>query len=146
MRRRILAVMCAIWAVTILACTGATATVLALPGGLFVHQDDYWVWSLGRANPNDGLVGGHITKVGFDDRFVLIRADDYETYHDDRRKPKFRLTGKVVHFYVVEVSPTQVHGPFTEAQFDAARIRLGVPVGLTLEPADEVRLRVNGAW
>ncbi len=82
MRRRILAVMCAIWAVTILACTGATATVLALPGGLFFHQDDYWVWSLGRANPNDGLVGGHITKVGFDDRFVLIRADDYETYYD----------------------------------------------------------------
>jgi hypothetical protein len=59
-------------------------------------------------------------------------------------QPHHRLTG-VIEYWVVEVESVRRHRPYTEAEFAAARERLGVPVTLELEPTDDVWVRQDKA-
>jgi hypothetical protein len=138
-RRPLLIALCIAWTATTLACTGAGGKWIDLPGGLAVFRSDHRDYYFSQ-HGGDSTIGGHITDVGFDERFVLLRRD--LAAYDYHPKPKHRLTGKI-EFYVVVVSPPKRHGPFTEAEFGAARERLGVPAGLALEPTDTVRDRVG---
>jgi hypothetical protein len=72
--RALLIVLCVVWVAMILACTGAGGKWLDLPGGQAVHRSDHWDY---YCHGNNGVpqVGGHITDVGFDDRFILLRRD-----------------------------------------------------------------------
>src|SRR5262245_12784664 len=145
MRRGLLTGVCIIWTVMILACTGAGGKWFDLPGGQSISRSDYWDYYF---DGNNGVrqIGGHITEVGFDHQFILLRRDvckriDRRRF-DGRTKLTYELTG-AVEFYIMEVSPPKLHGPLTEAEFRAARERLGVPAELPLEPTDKVRARLS---
>lgn len=154
-RRRLLIALCVVWAAMILACTGAGGKWFDLPGEHSITRSDNWdyYFALGPVEQ----IRGHITHVGFDDRFILLRRDVCKRIDESRRR-RHELTG-VIEYYIVEVSPRapggrltqadfaaeakRTHGPFTEAEFAAARERLGVPAELALEPTDAVRSRVG---
>jgi hypothetical protein len=145
MRRLLLGSLCGVWIAMLLACTGAGGKWIDLPDGKSISRSDDWDYYFDGKAGVPG-VGGHITDVGFDDRFILLRRD--VSRHVRRRRwngrlrRDYELTG-VVEYYIVELGTPKRHGPLTEAEFAAARGRLGVPAGLTLEPTDKVRARVG---
>ncbi len=139
MRRPLLTGLCVVWAAIILACTGAGGKRVELPGGQAIDRSDYRYYYSRGTNPGMS-VDEHITDVGFDDRFILMRRDVRKCYWDSG--PKYRRT-EVIEFYILEISPPKRYGPFTEAEFGAARKQVGVPEGVVLEPTDKVRARVG---
>jgi hypothetical protein len=138
MRRAILAALSLVWLATILACTGIGRPLFPLPGEFSIHRTDHGDYQL--FHRNGGTIGGHVVGLAFDDRFILLQRDVCVPL----RQPHHRLTG-VIEFWVVEVGTARRHGPYTEAEFAAARQRLGVPANLVLEPPDDVWARVDPA-
>jgi hypothetical protein len=134
MRRALLTVLSLVWLATVLACTGIGGPLFHLSGEFRIFRSDHGDYHLFQHN--SGVIGGHVEGVAFDDRFILLRRD----VSVPLQQPKHRLTGKI-EFWVVEVESGKRHGPYTEAEFAAARERLSVPAGLVLEPIDEVWLR-----
>src|SRR4051794_2521074 len=130
MRRAILAAASLVGLATILACTGIGSPLFPLPGELSIHRSDHGDYHL--FHRNSGLVGGHVEALAFDDRFVLLKPDVAVPL----QQPHHRLTG-TIEYWVVEVESARRHGPYAEADFAAARERLGVPAGLVLEPIDD---------
>lgn len=129
MRRTVLVASCLTWLAMVLACTGAAATVFAMPGGFSLFQTDhhdYWLW-----RNSSSEIPGHVTHIGYDDRHIVLRRDvaEYPSH------TQYRLTGRI-EFWVVEVGTAARHGPYTEEELGAARERLGVRPGLRLEPSD----------
>jgi hypothetical protein len=132
--------LCVVWLATVLACTGAGGKWFDLPGGQAIYRSDYRDYYFYGEN-GVPQVRGHITDVGFDHRFILLRRDVCRQI-DGERQRRHDLTG-VIEFYIVEVAPLKLHGPFTEAKLGAARERLAVPTDLALGPTDKVRSRVG---
>jgi Protein of unknown function (DUF3997) len=135
MRHALLITLSLVWLAMIVACTGAGRSLFDLPGGFYMVQTDAHDYHLFKSvEPGGGgssFVGGHITDLGFDSRYIILRRDvaEYPSHTE------YRLTG-AIEFWIVDIGSAMPHGPFTEREFAAARQRLGVPPKLRLESAN----------
>jgi hypothetical protein len=136
MRHAVLAALSLVWLTAVLACTGIGRPLFPLSDELSIHRTDYGDYQLFHRNA--GIIGGHVEGLAFDGRFILLRRDVCVPLE----QPHHRLTG-VIEYWVVEVESARRHGPYTEAEFAAARERLGVPANLVLEPPDDVWVRLD---
>jgi hypothetical protein len=134
MRRVLLAVLSVAGLAAILACTGIGRILFPLPGEFSLHRTDHGDYQV--CHRNAGIIGGHVEELAFNDRFILLKRNVCVPL----QQPNHRLTG-VIEFWVVEIESEKRHGPYTEAEFATVRERLRVPVGLVLEPIDDVWVR-----